>query len=400
MNRTCNTLNFVAYLALLIAVPAFTQSPSPEATPDATTAAPVAWIYAQTFAQGVNVYGAAPDGKLTLVKGSPFKTTGTMETGNGSHFFTFGNGLVYSYAVESNGGIGKQVSEIDTQDHDGSQCGDLSNSQAVLDHTGRDLYVQMNASGGCAAIQTYYVAKGSGELTFRGAVTYDAASAALALAITGNDALVYAPTNIAFTAAGFRRESDGTLKSMSFKEIDPTPQGGSFAVRYFLQNLTEAQNNLAAIVCDGDKDDAETGLAQVASYAVDEEGNITSTNTWEDMPYVLNDCESSYQGVLNMSPSGKILAVMNRDSTSGYQGPYGLSIFHFDGNKPITPFGPVLNPSEYFASMYWDNSNHLYALSNIGLHVFTITPTKITEAPGSPYTADLAWYGGLVVVSR
>jgi hypothetical protein len=80
MNSTCHTLNFVAYLALLVAVPAFTQNPSPEATAAAKAAAPVAWVYAQTFAQGVDVYAAAADGKLTLVKGSPFKTTGTMET--------------------------------------------------------------------------------------------------------------------------------------------------------------------------------------------------------------------------------------------------------------------------------------------------------------------------------
>jgi hypothetical protein len=38
--------------------------------------------------------------------------------------------------------------------------------------------------------------------------------------------------------------------------------------------------------------------------------------------------------------------------------------------------------------VFWDNSNHLYALSrNAGkLHVFTVTPTSHSEASGSPYT--------------
>jgi hypothetical protein len=36
--------------------------------------------------------------------------------------------------------------------------------------------------------------------------------------------------------------------------------------------------------------------------------------------------------------------------------------------------------------MFWDNSNHLYAISSAGkLYVGTVTPTKITMAPGSPY---------------
>ena len=38
--------------------------------------------------------------------------------------------------------------------------------------------------------------------------------------------------------------------------------------------------------------------------------------------------------------------------------------------------------------MFWDNNNHLYAIShNAGkLFVFTITPTRHGRAPGSPHT--------------
>jgi hypothetical protein len=42
-------------------------------------------------------------------------------------------------------------------------------------------------------------------------------------------------------------------------------------------------------------------------------------------------------------------------------------------------------------SLYWDHSNHLYALtwSNTGngkLYVFTVTTTGAWQAPGSPHT--------------
>jgi hypothetical protein len=67
----------------------------------------------------------------------------------------------------------------------------------------------------------------------------------------------------------------------------------------------------------------------------------------------------------------------------------------------VTPFGAALNPSEGFFSMSWDNNNHLYGLSNLGLHVYSITPTAITEAPGSPYSPDNAeWWGGRVVLAK
>jgi len=78
MNRIGKTVSFVAFLALLSAGPAFTQTPSDEATPEAKAAAPVAYVYVQTT-KGVNVYDATAAGKLSLVKGSPFATSGQME---------------------------------------------------------------------------------------------------------------------------------------------------------------------------------------------------------------------------------------------------------------------------------------------------------------------------------
>jgi len=38
--------------------------------------------------------------------------------------------------------------------------------------------------------------------------------------------------------------------------------------------------------------------------------------------------------------------------------------------------------------MFWDNANHLYAISrSVGkLFVFTVTATGVTQAPGSPHS--------------
>ena len=99
-------------------------------------------------------------------------------------------------------------------------------------------------------------------------------------------------------------------------------------------------------------------------------------------------------GTMNMSPSGKLLAV------AGYP---GLQIFHFNGAAPITNYSSLLLPTANIDQLGWDNSNHLYALSYATgkLYVYTVTPTSISAVAGSPYTVANA-YGikGLIVVPK
>jgi hypothetical protein len=81
-----------------------------------------------------------------------------------------------------------------------------------------------------------------------------------------------------------------------------------------------------------------------------------------------------------MAPSGKLLAVA---------GTNGVQVFHFNGANPPTAYTPLLT-TDSINQMFWDNDNHLYAINQIGgnMHVFTVTPTSYTEAPGSPYTVS------------
>jgi hypothetical protein len=187
---TCRILTFC--LAAISAGPAFAQTPSSEANLAATvSASAVAYVYVGT-AKGVYLYDAASNGKLTLVSGSPFKTAGTAIGSNGKYFITLGTHYVHSYAVASNGAIGQQKSQINTQNYSGSGCG--SPIAAILDHTGRNLYVQLNQTetgGVCVAYQTFDIAKASGALTFHGAAVHDTnfSGQGLGFAITGNISL-------------------------------------------------------------------------------------------------------------------------------------------------------------------------------------------------------------------
>jgi hypothetical protein len=80
---------------------------------------------------------------------------------------------------------------------------------------------------------------------------------------------------------------------------------------------------------------------------------------------------------INMSPSGKLLAV---------GGSAGLQIFHFNGANPITKYAAPLT-KDPISQFFWDKNNHLYAISPSAgkLFVFTVTPTGYSQVPGSPY---------------
>ncbi len=69
----------------------------------------------------------------------------------------------------------------------------------------------------------------------------------------------------------------------------------------------------------------------------------------------------------------------------------GLQVFHFNGSSPITLHTGLLT-SKDIEQANWDNQNHLYAVSqNSGrLYVFTVTPTSVTQASGSPYAISKA----------
>jgi hypothetical protein len=374
------------YTAILFGVLSI-ASVAPAAT------APVAYVYVST-GKGINLYDVASTGKLTLVSGSPFKTTGLMIGSNGKYFVTLGTDYLHSYLIGSNGAIKQQESQINTQLYAGAECG--TTAGAVLDHTGQYVYVQLagafpGGSGVCDSFQTFKISSTSGSLTFTGGTLFDAgrfASPGTIPAITGSDTYAYNQTPVGDACqqsiSAFSRESSGTLNNVSFNEIDPVPLAGPV---YFIPNgsiATDPTNHFAvAVIPQTPGPCGTTYSAQLASYTVDSHGDITSTNKGSNMP-----TPDVSPVVLNMSPSGKLLAV----------GP-GLQVFHFNGAAPITPYSAILTAAP-IDEIHWDNANHLYALSNSTgkLYVFTITPTSITQASGSPYT--IASPNGLFVVPK
>jgi outer membrane protein assembly factor BamB len=399
-------LTLVSLFALLFPARAFAQA---------------AHVYVQT-AKGVNLYDASSAGKLSLVSGSPFQTTGLMIGSNGTHFITLGTDDVHTYSLAANGAIKEQVSEIDTQSHSGAACGTAAG--AVLDHTGEYLYVTLQGPYGvartCDAFQTYSIAKTTGELTFKGAVPFGSTQQGVSFAalptFSGNGAFAYEilcceyPDESFLT--GFSRDSSGALTTigtllpngdpaaqagMTYQPI-PTSLAGQFSTNpVSATNIAaDATNHLAVILCpvqnwpNGCSDGPVVN--QLASYTIGGDGQLATTNTWENMPTLTITSESCDDGCqpieMAMSPSGKILAVSVET---------GVQFFHFNAADPITAFTGIIGISGYISSMRWDSSNHLYAINGASgkLHVYTATTTSVVEAPGSPYAIGAK---GLAVV--
>lgn len=125
-------------------------------------------------------------------------------------------------------------------------------------------------------------------------------------------------------------------------------------------------------------DAASTSLfnegSMLATYDMQSNGSLTTTSKYNNMPWVTEVGELED---LQMSPSGKFIAVA---------GGNGLIVRHANGDHPPTRYTGLLT-SDLIGQTFWDNANHLYAVSLYGrLHVYTITADSYSEAPGSPYS--------------
>jgi hypothetical protein len=346
-------------------------------------------VYVQT-AKGVKVYSASTAGVLTEVSGSPFKTSGEMIGSTGADFISLGTDYVHLYPVDANGAIKEQVSEINTQRYSGAACG--TTRGGVL--FGQYVYAALTnaakdgaGTGVCDALQTFSVpdvVPNTGTLAFLGSTEFDIDDPFVVGTITvpvvsGNGAFAYAVEAeghgaCELTIATFASDSGVLALKVTGGQVGPIAEPGSL---YFPTPFmaADATNHVAIVMFP--EATAPCGPAfppQIASFTVGSTGELTSTNTFENMPPV----ETTGNNLMSISPSGTVLA---------YSVGTGVQFFHFNGADPVTPFTGTIGTSGKIVSMQWDNSDHLYAVNGASgkLHVYTATPTSVVETAGSPY---------------
>jgi hypothetical protein len=370
-------LRFIPSLCLAVistSLPAFPQIASQASAgvvKQAAAPAPIAYVYVSNKANQIIGYAANAAGKLTAIPGSPFKGAGGASMAvNGKYLFGESATNIYSYLMASNGTL-KQVASFNALKY--NPDGDYGFVNCLfLDHTGATLYTLIGDNDN-NPYQAFKINKNNGELTYiwsGGAVRGNTTP----MTFLGNNAFAYAANQFYLNpyVFGFQRNSNGTMTEIRNDAEMPAEKPGDVYLPVFA--IADPTNHVAVAIYPekGAPFGPQDGPELLATYTADAAGNMTTTNTYKNMPGVAVGSVNR----MRMSPSGKLLTVA---------GTAGVQLFHFNGASPITKYTGLL-VSGPVGMAYWDNANHLYVLGASKLYVFTATPTSVTQAAGSPYT--------------
>lgn len=359
------------------------QSTSPIAATTSNATSPVAHVYvmyhpnpnANPPQPEIAGYSADSAGRLTPIPGSPW--SGIPYATTGTYFFALDEKLqnVTTYKVSSDGALTK-VENYDLANRAPSGCEQSETFyNLTLDHTGADLYAPGDSTANDCTnnyiVQSYKINKDTGALTYLGSVDDLNLNFGFPLSFTSTNLYAYGGSSEGISA--LQRQSSGLL--VKGPNTSPQPVGAPAGVTYMAQNTAADPANHVAVVLNPLKTGAN---AVLAAYTVSSNGDLTTTNTVDQMPVLWQRGTTYYYTALSlqMSPSGLLIA--EADSSAG------VRVFHFNGAKPITPYATLVT-DKGVGSLRWDNANHLYAVGTNKLYVFTVTPTGWSQAPGSPY---------------
>ena len=336
---------------------------------DSSVNSPVAYLYVASSngsTDQIKGYSAASNGSLTAIPGSPFPYNVNYMAVNGAWLFGIANvdEDLYSFSIGANGALTlKDKLTVVTNGN-----GLISD---YLDHTGATLYADLYSTNN--DYLSYSIDQSTGKLTQTGDLAGGPPNNS-PVSFIGNNDFAYSSSCYHFgpEIIGVQRNTDGTLSYLSnFNPPYPKAPTGDFWCPWLA--AADPTDHLAIAMQPLNGNWVSQGPYQLASYTVNSSGDLTTSNTYSNMPKVAVGTVNDYW----MSPNGKYLAV---------GGSGGLQIFHFNGVNPITKFTGLLT-SNPIVQMFWDNANHLYAISETAgkLYVFTVTSTGVTQAPGSPH---------------
>lgn len=346
---------------------------------------PAAYVYISSNYSDSNNrtvgFSANAKGQLTPISGSPWANNIAYLAVNGKYLFgsdnvpNDGGRNIYSYLIGSNGAL-KYIGATNIQ-KTASENSCNSGGDLLLDHTGSYLYVFVGEAD-CdseVAYQSFGVNASTGSLRYLGLTTPNPFTLGPGLTMATDNLWAYAAGGDGMYSAitGFKKESNGALSTLSANM--PFPGGGpSNSFGYVGPDAADTTNHLAVntywVTNNSEYD-------KVATYAINTtNGNLTTSSTYSNMSETLVSQVTS----MAMAPSGKLLAL---------GGSNGLQIFNFNPSGQATPATQLITRAP-ITGMYWDNSNHLYAISNAdsAIHVFTVTSTDATEVEGSPWTVE------------
>lgn len=351
------------------------------------SSSPVAYVYVSRPTH-VDGFAASSSGKLTAISGSPWANISVSHM-SVTKKFLFGAGdddqTLYSFSIGSNGAI-KQVATLDAQSYNSSNCGGMG--PIAIDPSGSTVYNIVNND--CDDLIQAYQIKSNGTLSYVGSTDSGVPTdlfqmGPLSFLGGGKYAYQWGCGGDSFPAGGliqYKRQSNGLLVAESYPGL-PNPKNTDDI--YCPEAIAgDPSDHMAVAGIEYDEYFDEIPPSLLFDYTTSSSGKLTTSTSYKNA----TETTFGYVGTMSISPSGKYLAV----------GGQGFEVFHFNGSSQPTKFTGVLQAGSGFQQFAWDKSNHLYALTNNALYVYTISPSKITEAPGSPYSIPEA--SSVIVLSE
>ncbi len=388
MSRNMGTLVLALISACASTVLASAQAaPSPTDQPVESSSSPAAFLYVVSAPpNGKNqMYGyvTAANGSLSAIPGTPFPTPLRDVALNGAWLFGTDGKNLDSFSIAANGSL-KQVDTLEVEPDGG--LGGL-----FLDHTGTSLYADYYTTNNEEL--AYSIDSSTGKLTYIDNIMAGPGFGYVE-SFVGDNEYAYESSCYHFGPEiyGIHRSSDGAITMLDANQVYPTTPSGDFYCPYLAAADPTDHLAIAEQLLNGNW--AAQGPYQLATYTVDGAGQLSTTSTYENMPTTeaggAAGSATSYVTDYWMSPSGQFLAVA---------GTSGLQVFHFNGANPITKYTGLLVTDEV-DQVFWDNSNHLYAIGDTAgkLWVFTVTGTSVTQAPGSPHS--ISYPGDMIVLPK
>jgi WD40 repeat protein len=328
----------------------------------------------------INGYTVAPDGSLTVIDGTPYYAEETDITVAQNTLFGIDKNVpsIDAFSIAADGAI-TYLTSTDYAQFNPDDCGGAG--WVFPDRSATDIYA-MEFDGDCAN-NTYesFATEPSGSVGNLGVVNGGAGSfngVYLPAAFLGNNQFAYEATNnscMYSSVSAFERTPSGLLTSSNATTTLPDPPDG-YRAYYPTMLGADPTNHVAIALWPVNPPGCSTAPLQIGVFTADSAGNLTTTDTSATMPSTLvGDVDD-----LKISPAGDMLAVA---------GSAGLQVFHFNGASSVTEYTNLLT-SDPISEMFWDRSNHLFALSQSSnkLHVFNVNGSMATEAPGSPYVIN------------
>lgn len=364
------SLQFFAFLSFaLVASTALSQA--------------VAYVYVannpkNSSTNEITAFTAEANGRLKPIFGSPFRENVDTMAVDGSHLVAVNRSEpnLDTFTIESDGALRYQASTNYATHSPIENC--PAANQIFFDHTGSNLYVQeFRADCSNTGVASFWLNKTSGKLHYLGLdITGAFPGDNNAASFTGNNKFAYTAVNsdcMYYTIYGFKRSSSGLLTELTGSAPNLPAPPPNF--RRYIPDLVAADpyNNVAVLMQPANPPGCSNEPLQIATYTANSSGVLRTKSTYADMPSTLIANPTD----MKMSPSGKLVAVAGQE---------GVQVFFFNESAGAARYTGLLT-KEPISQIFWDNSDHLYGISQATnkLYVFTVTPTHSSHAPGSPY---------------